>query len=85
MDKLRWATLGYHHDWDTKVYSEDNKGEFPADLASLSAGIVKALGGEEQYRAEAAIINYYPVNSSLSGILWVTHVCICDSLTSRTH
>jgi len=19
IDKLRWVTLGYHHDWDTKV------------------------------------------------------------------
>ncbi len=26
---LRWATLGYHHDWDTKVYREDNVTEFP--------------------------------------------------------
>ena len=85
VDKLRWATLGYHHDWDTKVYSEDNKGEFPADLATLSAGIVKALGGDEQYRAEAAIVNYYPVNSSLSGTLWVTDVCIFDPLAFRTH
>ena len=69
VDKLRWATLGYHHDWDTKVYSEDNRGEFPSDLASLTAGIVKALGGDQHYKAEAAIINYYPVNSSLSGTL----------------
>ena len=80
MDKLRWATLGYHHDWDTKVYSENNRGEFPSDLASLSAGIVKALGGDQQYRAEAAIINYYPVNSSLSGTLWP--LSVCESLTS---
>ena len=21
LDKLRWATLGYHHNWDTKKYS----------------------------------------------------------------
>ena len=24
-DKLRWATLGFHHDWDTKVYTEQGK------------------------------------------------------------
>lgn len=67
VDKLRWATLGYHHDWDTKVYSEDDRGKFPDDLANLSAGIVKALGGDTLYRAEAAIVNYYPANSCLSG------------------
>ena len=72
VDKLRWATLGYHHDWDTKVYSEDDRGEFPADLASLSAGIVKALGGDTLYKAEAAIVNYYPANSCLSGETLVT-------------
>ena len=22
LQKLRWATLGYHHNWDTKVYPE---------------------------------------------------------------
>ncbi len=27
--KLRWVTLGYHHDWDTKVYSEDNVTPMP--------------------------------------------------------
>jgi len=21
LEKLRWATLGYHHNWDTKVYT----------------------------------------------------------------
>ncbi|KAK9730213.1 2OG-Fe(II) oxygenase superfamily [Popillia japonica] len=25
LQKLRWATLGYHHNWDTKVYAEDMK------------------------------------------------------------
>ena len=25
IDKLRWATLGFHHDWDTKVYTEQGK------------------------------------------------------------
>lgn len=71
VDKLRWATLGYHHDWNTKVYSEDNRGDFPLDLANLSAGIVRAIGGDTHYRAEAAIINYYTVNSSLSGSLYL--------------
>ena len=67
VDKLRWTTLGYHHDWDTKIYSEEKRGDFPPDLAALSASIVSALRGDIQYNAEAAIVNYYPVHSSLSG------------------
>ena len=86
VDKLRWATLGYHHDWDTKVYSEDDRGEFPSDLAGLSAGIVQALGGDKLYRAEAAIVNYYPANSCLSGDTPVTLVTIVTSdPLSRPH
>ncbi len=27
--KLRWATLGIHHDWDTKVYSSERTDPFP--------------------------------------------------------
>ena len=67
VDKLRWTTLGYHHDWDTKIYSEEKRGDFPPDLAALSVSIVSALRGDIQYNAEAAIVNYYPVHSSLSG------------------
>ncbi|XP_041981522.1 nucleic acid dioxygenase ALKBH1 [Aricia agestis] len=63
--KLRWTTLGYHHNWDTKVYSEDNKNEFPHDLAELCKVIAKALGFDD-FRAEAAIVNYYHIGSTLS-------------------
>jgi len=27
--RLRWTTLGYHHNWDTKVYSEEKREELP--------------------------------------------------------
>ncbi|XP_047507746.1 nucleic acid dioxygenase ALKBH1 [Pieris napi] len=63
--KLRWATLGYHHDWDTKVYIEDNKGVFPAELAELCDAIALSLG-YNKFRAEAAIVNYYHMGSTLS-------------------
>ena len=42
--KLRWTTLGYHYDWNTKKYYEDRKSPFPSDLAQLSAFILKAAG-----------------------------------------
>ncbi|KAF4519741.1 hypothetical protein B566_EDAN014239 [Ephemera danica] len=63
---LRWSTLGYHHNWDTKVYSEDNRGVFPPDLAQLSQLLVRAAGFSA-YQAEAAIVNFYPMDSTLTG------------------
>ncbi|CAK1582805.1 unnamed protein product [Parnassius mnemosyne] len=64
-NKLRWTTLGYHHNWDTKVYTEDNKSLFPEDLAELCDCISKYLG-YQNFRAEAAIVNYYHIGSTLS-------------------
>jgi len=66
VDKLRWSTLGYHHDWDTKVYKDDNRSVFPPYLATLSSRIAGVLGYHE-YKAEAAIVNYYPFSATLSG------------------
>lgn len=66
LNKLRWITLGYHHNWDTKVYSENNKGVFPKDLKDMTAFIAKILGYED-FSAEAAIVNYYHMDSTLSG------------------
>ena len=62
--RLRWATLGYHHDWDTKVYSEGNASPFPVDLANLTGGIA-AAAGFPSFVAEAAIVNFYPMDASL--------------------
>ncbi|VVC28365.1 Hypothetical protein CINCED_3A024648 [Cinara cedri] len=66
-DQLRWATLGYHHDWDTKVYSESAKDEFPTDLSDLSKFITKWLQFPNEFMAEAAIVNFYHPSSTLSG------------------
>ncbi|KAB0799152.1 hypothetical protein PPYR_07032 [Photinus pyralis] len=66
LNKLRWATLGYHHNWNTKVYSEDSKSDFPADLQLLSQYVAKVLQFES-FIAEAAIVNFYHMNSRLSG------------------
>lgn len=66
LEKLRWATMGYHHNWDTKVYSEDSKSDFPPDLKLLCRYIAEVLGFSN-FVAEAAIINFYHCDSSLSG------------------
>ncbi|KAM3956383.1 alpha-ketoglutarate-dependent dioxygenase AlkB [Aphomia sociella] len=65
MKKLRWTTLGYHHNWDTKIYSDENKSPFPEEL-SLLCDIVARYLGYENFKAEAAIVNYYHLNSTLS-------------------
>lgn len=64
---MRWATLGYHHDWDTKVYSETKRHHFPDDLAELAAYFASVLDFPDQYSAEAAIVNFYPMGTTLAG------------------
>ncbi|XP_005096742.1 nucleic acid dioxygenase ALKBH1 [Aplysia californica] len=64
--KLRWTTLGYHYNWTTKEYSEANKAEFPPDVACLSQYLARCMGFG-QYRPEAAIVNYYHLDSTLAG------------------
>lgn len=64
--KLRWATLGYHHNWDTKIYSEESKTKIPTDLSMLHLVLAKVLGFNN-FKSEAAIINYYRMNSTLAG------------------
>lgn len=66
LPKLRWATLGYHHNWNTKLYSETYKTDMPNELSSLTSFLAKTLGFMD-FKAEAAIINYYRINSTLAG------------------
>ncbi|CAK9303992.1 unnamed protein product [Gordionus sp. m RMFG-2023] len=64
--KLRWVTLGYHHNWDTKIYSHDDKSVMPVEIKSLCKIICECIGYED-FEAEAAIINYYSRNSFIRG------------------
>ncbi|KAI8127864.1 Nucleic acid dioxygenase ALKBH1 [Lucilia cuprina] len=63
---MRWTTLGYHHNWDTKVYSEELHTEFPEDLARMTNFFANVLG-YDNYKAQAAIVNYYPIGTTLAG------------------
>ncbi|KAF8770018.1 Nucleic acid dioxygenase ALKBH1 like protein [Argiope bruennichi] len=65
LPKLCWATLGYHHNWDTKVYDPSSRSEFPDCLENLSKHIAECLGFAT-FKPEAAIVNYYSLKSSLS-------------------
>uniref|UniRef100_A0A1A9VBX9 Fe2OG dioxygenase domain-containing protein n=1 Tax=Glossina austeni TaxID=7395 RepID=A0A1A9VBX9_GLOAU len=63
---MRWSTMGYQHDWDTKVYSEQLHSNFPKDLAKMCNFFAQVLG-YKTFKAQAAIVNYYPIGSTLSG------------------
>ena len=65
--KLRWVTLGYHYDYNTKTYTDDDFTAFPSDLGHLSRYLASLIGYGEEYSAEAAIVNYYHLDSALSG------------------
>ncbi|XP_051005678.1 nucleic acid dioxygenase ALKBH1 [Acomys russatus] len=64
LEKLRWVTLGYHYNWDSKKYSADHYTPFPSDLAFLSEQVAAACGFKG-FRAEAGILNYYRLDSTL--------------------
>ena len=49
-----------------QVYRQDDRSIFPPDLATLSSTLARVLG-YAHYRAEAAIVNYYPFSATLSG------------------
>lgn len=63
---MRWSTLGYHHNWDSKVYNYKDRSEFPEDLAKMSAFVAQSAG-HPNFQAEAAIVNYYPLGTTLAG------------------
>lgn len=64
LEKLRWVTLGYHYDWNTKTYSAEHYTPFPSDLAFLSEQVTAACGFQG-FTAQAGILNYYHFDSSL--------------------
>lgn len=62
---MRWSTLGYHYDWTNKIYNENRKNDFPQELSELVESFADVLGFEN-YHPEAAILNFYPIGSTLS-------------------
>lgn len=61
---VRWATLGYHHNWNTRHYSKGHRSDVPEDVARMSINIAHALGFQK-YKAEASVVNYYHESSYL--------------------
>ncbi|XP_043204410.1 nucleic acid dioxygenase ALKBH1-like [Amphibalanus amphitrite] len=65
LKKLRWVTLGFHHDWETKLYNLCDRSPFPSDLARL-ASLLAGCVGWPSYSPEAAIVNFYHSDSTLA-------------------
>ena len=42
--RLRWVTLGYHYDWNTKEYYKERWSPFPAGLGEMAAFVLKVSG-----------------------------------------
>ncbi|XP_002120909.2 nucleic acid dioxygenase ALKBH1 [Ciona intestinalis] len=63
--KLRWATLGFHHNWNSKQYSEQPCSELPSELRKTSK-LFASMIGTDDFKAEASIVNYYHVGNALS-------------------
>eukprot|EP00741_Cyanophora_paradoxa_P007530 tig00001154_g7283.t1 len=66
LGKLRWATLGYQYQWTQRVYEEGRREAFPPSLAALAARLA-AAAGFPAFAAEAAIVNFYALDSAIGG------------------
>lgn len=64
IDKLTWATLGYHYNWDAKTYDRSHKSTFPKCLADLIKHVAFNLHFSS-YNPDAAILNFYNTKSCL--------------------
>lgn len=81
MDKLSWATSGYHYDWTARAYREDRKSEVPSIMKYLGSyfsqlddkynkndpAMDKKDAKRIGFRAQATIINYYTLKSIMGG------------------
>ncbi|XP_064600818.1 nucleic acid dioxygenase ALKBH1-like [Liolophura sinensis] len=66
LSHLRWATLGYHYEWNNRVYFEDKVSEFPSDLSHLTRYVAAALG-YPCFCPQSGIVNFYNMESTLCG------------------
>lgn len=42
--RLRWVTLGYHYDWNTKEYYRERWSPFPPDMGEMATAILSVCG-----------------------------------------
>lgn len=73
MNRLRWITLGYHYDWDNRVYPQGCQTEFPIQSGQFYKSVASIISKVvldkpnlltprhyyDNFIAEASIVNYY--------------------------
>eukprot|EP00667_Euglena_gracilis_P019958 EG_transcript_21494 len=85
---LRWATIGYHHNWDTRVYDPSHHSPVPPDLERLAGDLAQALvraTGQplpHAFKAEAGIINWYNKDSTLAGHVDDSEICLHNPIVT---
>ncbi|XP_048736543.2 nucleic acid dioxygenase ALKBH1-like [Ostrea edulis] len=62
--KLRWATMGYNYEWNSRAYYDEMKSSFPCDLHELCRYIASTIG-YHHFSAETAIVNYYHMSGDM--------------------
>ncbi|KAK9108494.1 hypothetical protein Syun_024505 [Stephania yunnanensis] len=69
--KLRWSTLGLQFDWSKRNYDVSlPHNKFPESLHQLAKRMaVPAMSEKEEFRPEAAIVNYFGSGDMLGGHL----------------
>ncbi|EEB05868.1 alkB protein [Schizosaccharomyces japonicus yFS275] len=66
--KLRWITFGEQYNWTTRVYPDPATAPpFPEKLGHLTEELVHKATEFKDWKAEAAIVNFYSPRDTLSG------------------
>ncbi|RLN62880.1 hypothetical protein BBJ29_002693 [Phytophthora kernoviae] len=86
LGKLHWAASGYHYDWTARKYYKDSFSPVPALLEQLATKCATVCG--MALAAEAVIVNYYKLKSTMGGHLddveyTMDHPVVSLSLGSR--
>jgi alkylated DNA repair protein alkB family protein 1 len=68
LEQLRWVTLGYQYDWTNRTYPPEHRVAVPCELVKYAEAASEAAGCSA-VRAEAVIVNYYSLHSTLGGHL----------------
>ncbi|VDM35096.1 unnamed protein product [Hydatigera taeniaeformis] len=89
LEKLRWVTLGYHYDWDNKIYPPGCQSQFPTKwrdfFKSIALTVSEVVGDRqsllttrsfyENFRPEASIVNYYRKKTTMGFHIDNSEVC----------
>lgn len=78
--QLHWASLGYHYNWTTRTYAENEYSTFPPTLAALSTQFSSAVS--LSLNPSAAIVNYYSLQSSMLAHIDNAELCMLPPIVS---